>query len=122
MIRANRYSQPSADVDITAWDLRGSKEGVAAVTSSAGNLDRVATAVRFGSVERYCTSLVAIGSVRSPSCLVPSAFEVVGDLSQRQGKQGECSEAKRAEHDREWKIGRPEERLRSVCQTLLEQR
>jgi hypothetical protein len=38
--------------------------------------------------------------------LVPAAFEVVGDLSQRQWKQGECGEAEGAEHDGGWKVDR----------------
>lgn len=84
IIRANKYSQPSADVDITAWDLGGSEEGMAAVTSGTCNLDRVTATVRFGGVQRYNAALVAVGSVRRPSCLIPAAFEVVGDLSQRQ--------------------------------------
>jgi hypothetical protein len=51
--------------------------------------------------------------------LVPAAFEVVGDLSQRQRKQGECGKAKRAEHDGEKKMGRLVELPESVCETSL---
>jgi hypothetical protein len=95
---------------------------MAAVTSGAGNFNRVATAVRFGGIERYSAALVAVGSVSRPSCLVPAAFEVVGDLSERQRKQGECGEAKRAEHDGGWKMDRSGERSGSVCETLLIER
>lgn len=92
-IRASKYSQPGADIDVTAWDLGGSEEGMATVASGAGDLDRIAATVRFGGVERYCASLVTVGSVSRPRCLVPATFEVVGNLSQRQRKQGECGEA-----------------------------
>lgn len=34
-----KYSQPSADVDITARDFGSSEEGMTTVTSSACNLD-----------------------------------------------------------------------------------
>ena len=85
-VAEEEYSQPSANVDITAGDLGGSEEGMTAVTSGAGDLDRVATAVRFSSIERYSAALVAVGSVSCPCRLVPAAFEVVGDLSERQWK------------------------------------
>jgi hypothetical protein len=54
--------------------------------------------------------------------LVPAAFEIVGDLSERQREQGEGGEAKRAEHDGRWKIDRRGERSWSVCKKLLGQR
>jgi hypothetical protein len=54
--------------------------------------------------------------------LVPSALEVVGDLSQREWEQGESSEAKRAEHDSGWNMGRLVEVPGSVCETLLIER
>ena len=100
-----KYLQPGADVDITARDFGSSEEGMTTVPSSACNLDRIAATVRFGGIERYYATLVAVGSVSRPSCLVPAAFEVVGDLSQRQRKQGESGEAERAEHDHKWKMG-----------------
>lgn len=115
----SKYSQPSANIDITARDLGSSKKGMTAVTSGASNLDGVATAVRFGGVERYDAALVAVGSVRRPSRLVPAALEIVGDLCQRQWKQRESGEAKKAEHDGGWKMNQPGEPFGSVCKTLL---
>jgi len=79
----NKYSQPSANIDIATWNLGSSKEGMATVTSGTGNLNRVAAAVRFGGIKRYCATLVTVGSVCCPGCLVPAALEVVGDLSKR---------------------------------------
>ena len=95
---------------------------MAAVTSGAGDLDRIAAAVRFGGIEGYSAALVAVRSVSCPCRLVPSALEVVGDLSQREWEQGESSEAKRAEHDSGWNMGRLVEVPGSVCETLLIER
>jgi hypothetical protein len=47
----SRYSQPSANVNIAAWDLGSSEEGMAAVTSGSCNLDRVTPTVRLCGIE-----------------------------------------------------------------------
>lgn len=89
----NDHLQPSANVDITTWNLGSSEEGVATVTSGTSDFDRVATAVCFGRIKRYSTTLIAVGSVCCPRSLVPAALEVVGYLSKRQGKQGKSGKA-----------------------------
>lgn len=89
----NDHLQPSANIDIATWNLGSSEEGVAAVTSGTSDLDRVATAVCFCRIERYSTTLIAVGSVCRPRSLVPAALEVIGDLSKRQGKQRKSGKA-----------------------------
>jgi hypothetical protein len=100
------YLHPHSNVHIAAWDFRRSEKGVATVTSSAGDFDRVASAVRFRCVERDCTALVAVRSVGCPSCLVPAAFEVVRYLGEREGQQRQSRESKFAEHDCRFQVGR----------------
>ena len=99
------YLHPHSNVHVAAWDFRRSEKGVAAVASSAGDFDRVASAVRFRCVERDCTALVAVRSVGCPSCLVPAAFEVVRYLGEREGQQRQSRESKFAEHDCGFRVG-----------------
>jgi hypothetical protein len=92
------YLHPYSDINIAAWNFRGPEESMAAIASSAGYFDRVASAVRFRCIERDSAALVAVGCVSRPGCLIPAAFEVARYLGERKGQQRESGESDLAEH------------------------
>ena len=81
------HLHPHPNINIAAGDFRRSEESMATVASSAGYIDRVASAVGFCRVERDCAALVAVGSVCCPGRLIPAAFEVVRYLGESEGQQ-----------------------------------
>ncbi len=95
-----RYSHPSSNVDIAAWDFCRSKEQVPTVAAGTGDLHGVTSTVRLGSVKGHYAALITVGSVGCPCCLVPSALKVGCDLGEGEGQYGQGREAESTEHDR----------------------
>lgn len=69
------------DIDITTGDFCRSEEDVSAVTTRSVHSDRVLAAVCGCAVKSDLAALVAVLRVNRPCRLVPSAFEVIGDLA-----------------------------------------
>jgi hypothetical protein len=94
-----KYLQPGPDIDIAAGNGVGSEEHVATVTTCTNDLDRVATTMGSAGVKAHTTALATIDRVGWPCCLVPTAFKVLRDLSEGEGKKGKGEKNRCAEHD-----------------------
>lgn len=68
------------------------------ISSWAGNLHGMGTTVCDRAIEGHRTALITVRCIDRPCCLIPSALEVVGGLSEGEGKKGESGKASLEEH------------------------
>lgn len=79
--------QVGADVEVALGDIGSiAKEDVTAISTAAGNLERVLARVSGRAVESDGAALVTIRRIDWPQCLVPAILEAVRDLSKGAGK------------------------------------
>lgn len=72
---------------------------MAAVATGSIDANGILAAVGGRAVECYFAALVAVICVYWPGGLVPTALEVVGDLSEGEGEKGESQKGGLVKHD-----------------------
>ena len=98
----HRNSQIRPDVNVTAGYLGGAEENMSTVATRAFDLYGVLATMGSGAVKADISSLVAVRRIDRPLGLVPSAFEVVGDLGKGGRDKSKSKESDMAEHDCGW--------------------
>ena len=95
--------QVCPNVDVARRYCGCAEEDVSTVATGASDLDGVLAAMGGGAVKSDRASLVAVGSVNGPRRFVPSCFEVVRDLGEREGEECKGEKSCLAEHYCGWR-------------------
>jgi hypothetical protein len=92
--------QPCPHIYIAAGDRCCAEEDMSTEATCTVHSDRILATVGCCTIKSDLAALITAGCIYGPCCLIPSTFEVIRNLSKREGHESKGENGSFREHDR----------------------